>query len=696
MMKLTISLLGGLYLEPSMKAHDPKNVNMVGSFIHQAREMGYEPDSDIISVLLRMDAKAITEAYVEFTDAVSELKGANVDHKILFPSFPDGIPTHYSYALTETYGTGHGIGIGFDANTGQFLFVSDQGSDARTNLRFDEPVDLTPLKLLTLDMLIQSVNNKLNTMTSLSKAETDLIVRVLRTFGGGDIKGKIFKEKLPVLAGLIQDQDIKVQVDMLKPQLSGATDVLRIATYLSNPEADLSLTENTKFKLNSKQRRLVFELLSWLVKPEEDMLRHRNRWIRLGEVIHPGKQRHKTKYPDVFTAFDTIRNSPEKVWSFQRELHPMIAGKAPFNSKLAESRPGIFARNLDALIRNGSDPVSVMESFNRISPSVPFRTLLQLYLHFNNRNDGKKRHFMPKGTKNRLAFAEDYRKPISQAICNDMSASIWKSIVARYTANGEPQKFYVDENLYGRVLPFNKRGDSATAAPMEKGSQVPFDHKGIVRFFVHWSKARDVDLSMIAFDEDWNQKVQVSFTALRGEFEAVHSGDITSGYNGATEYIDFNVQKFLDGGVRYVCPVINSYSGELFSNMNCFGGFMKRSGIKSGELFEPATVEVKFDIDQPSRNVMPFIFDLEQEKVISLDITGGANGRVVENQVETLKNYAEVFLGMASTKPTVGMIIDAVAEGTGAVMVDDPLAADVVFDFGLDVDAFMVEYVDAA
>jgi hypothetical protein len=80
----------------------------------------------------------------------------------------------------------------------------------------------------------------------------------------------MFRENLPFVY-LLADRDS----EYLRPLIKSATDILRIAAYLSDEEADLSLKERTKLKIKTGDRKVLLELLNSLSNLPEDMLRHR-------------------------------------------------------------------------------------------------------------------------------------------------------------------------------------------------------------------------------------------------------------------------------------------------------------------------------------------------------------------------------------------------------------------------------------
>ena len=92
------------------------------------------------------------------------------------------------------------------------------------------------------------------------------------------------------------------------------TDVLRIAVAMS--DGDVSLATPTKFKnFKRKERRFLLRLFNNLgsLGNNEDLLRHKSMFLRLGEKIHPGE--YRDKYKDTFYCFDNLRNDAKKMKS---------------------------------------------------------------------------------------------------------------------------------------------------------------------------------------------------------------------------------------------------------------------------------------------------------------------------------------------------------------------------------------------
>ncbi len=91
--------------------------------------------------------------------------------------------------------------------------------------------------------------------------------------------------------------------------------------------------------------------------------------------------------------------------------------------------------------------------------------------------------------------------------------------------------------------------------------------------------------------------------------------------NGAVEYVDFDIRKCLQNGIRYAAMVVNSYSGEKFSEMDtAFCGVMVRDGM-TGEQFEPATVKDRFALTTESGQLVMAVVDLQKRELIMVDRT---------------------------------------------------------------------------
>ena len=151
-------------------------------------------------------------------------------------------------------------------------------------------------------------------------------------------------------------------------------DILRLAVAFS--DGDVSLATNTKFrKFKRAERRLLLELLEQCGNKVEDMLRYKNRWIRLGEILHPAE------YETYFSAVKKLLISSAII-----NLMKHSAGKSncapPEDTSLAVdiliSRAGEFARRLDHLLRMEESSSQVVDKFAEIAARFRLRCCCKL------------------------------------------------------------------------------------------------------------------------------------------------------------------------------------------------------------------------------------------------------------------------------------------------------------------------------
>jgi hypothetical protein len=292
----------------------------------------------------------------------------------------------------------------------------------------------------------------------------------------------------------------------------------------------------------------------------------------------------------------------------------------------------------------------------------------------------------------------DRRRTISDNVLTEAVGILMREVQARFARRGPLGKVYVDDGLREILVPFNKRGDSASSVVVIKGSRYPIlkDTK-VVRLFLWWKGNVDIDLSMICFDKDFTMVDYIAWTKT-GSNGCVHSGDIQNAPNGGSEFIDFDVAHLRGRGIRYVVSSVISYRGEKFNLFPCYAGFMERDALTSGATYEPASVRLKFDVSAPNTSVMPLIFDLDEMKVVFADIASGAAREAwVPRQKEKLASTTQMVLDLPNRRLTVYDVLVTNAKARGQ-LVASPENADIKFlvsggeTIGFDVDKVVDEY----
>ncbi len=451
------------------------------------------------------------------------------------------------------------------------------------------------------------------------------------------------KENLAFFAGAMMaladagHETAAVALDVLVTRhFKTAVDVLRLAVARSG--GDVSLAAASKFtRFSRKERRLLLAMIERCTRPLEDMIRHRERWLRLGERLHPGE--HRGQFPLAAAAFDVLRRSPGEVRTAASAVEEALRqGDVMAAVRLLTKRPGELARRLDHLLRiagPGSDAGGrVIAEFERVAPSVSTAVLLQVLAHMRGRAAGVEprfRAFFPKGQAARLVTIDDSRPGLETAEATHVAQACRDALRRRFKDLAPMGRVFVDERLKDYLVPFSQRSASKALRTLVRGSALPLPPGGTIRFFMWWKEGEvggkptgrvDLDLSATMYDAAWTFKSHIAYTFLRQLGIGAHSGDITSAPDGACEFIDIDLAAALERGMRYLMPVVLSFSRHPFHALpECFAGWMMRDKPQSGQVFEPSTVLDRVDLTGSQRVCVPAVIDLLHRRVHWVDLS---------------------------------------------------------------------------
>jgi hypothetical protein len=563
-----------------------------------------------------------------------------------------------------------------------------------------EGVKFKTIHIGTGEDIFSIFKNLLSAKTSISQQDKEDITLIFETHK--DVISNHFpeeishKEILSFVSALVLEH--LTSFDFLKGKVKTSTDVLRIATALSG--GDISLATPTKYKKFSRaERRFLITLLDGCKNLQEDMVRYKNYWVRLGEILHPGE--YSKKFPAIYDAFTVLRNNV-KVETFNAKSESLIGDKKIIQlTTHLSKRPSELARRLDFLLSNSKheESVVVLDEFKKVSDKIPTPTLLQVMANFKIRakEDKNIRIILPKGNLAKVKVLDDLRPTMPQRFTNAVVNIIQSTLRERFSSLPELGKVYVDSNLSKYVVPSSQRSASKALHTITRGSQVTLTDESVVRMFLYWMEPSgyrtDIDLSAIMYDENWEVKEHISFTNLSSS-GCVHSGDIQSAPNGASEFIDIDKNVVISRGIRYIAMNVYSFTEQPFVEMpECFAGIMGRQSPKSGEIYEAKTVKQKFDLTADSAVAIPLIIDLYENKVIWADLSV-KGGRTVESNSKSMKSICGALSKMADFKPNLYDLISLHAQSRGEV-VNSPKEADVVFNqdnVPFEIDRIMTEF----
>ncbi len=695
-----ITLFSRVRIPYNISQNAQNDAAIVSAFNAEISTFGYTFDHSVISRLNNISQNDFMAFRDSLNKSLSSISGKNTTYPVLFKQFPYSVPDKHDQFNRRVIAL---LGNIFGVQSNQFdvlscghvidhnLFdIKEFGACPLCGHQVDElnpenselfPFEtITPLKVISFaddSFIAKKVSDIIARNSSLSMAERTF-VRNSKELNLKIVRPKsIFKENIPLVLDLTND------AAYISKFISGATDVMRIAYFNSNPDSDLSLKENVRFSITTSQKKKILALLNGCDNIREDMMRNRERWLRLGEKINPGSKDNVRRFPMVAAAFNDLRNAPKDIITFNRTVETNVRAKNVDTAlvKTLSQRPGEFVRRLDFILRESNDKNEVISALNLISKDLQPKILFELEKYLINRRDSNStdRIFIPKGQENKIKVFNDKRKNIDATVLNAAINIIRNQNIKKLSTLEPLGKVYIDPALKNILLPFNRRGDSNTNSSIIKGSRYPLNHPAFVRLFVWWKGNVDVDLSVMTYGDNFQFMNQVSYTNLNDGSNMIHSGDITNAPNGASEFIDLNVSKLLAKGVRYVVPSLISYRGEQFESFPCFAGFMERDGLRSGQHYEPESVKIKFDVNSKTNAHCPIIFDLKTDEIIFSDISTQMSryGSVSRNG-DRFTTIAKAIVEFPNRKPTIYDIIETNAVARGQI-VDKQIDADVVF-----------------
>lgn len=687
------------------------NNQYITTIMKNVEELGYTFSKELFEVLETLSKDDLQKFYLELVPMLKKLVGADVIYKPMYPNFPESVMEAdyvdlFINAIVHYWSDG--------------TLYPNEKREERLPL-----FDVTKVKIIdigTVEDLHEIFNNLCQSKTSISqtdKEDFEWIFKNIQVKFSDEIP---LKENVALIGKLyLESYPLATSKDIQK-YFKTATDVLRLITAMS--DGDISLTTNTKFRsFKRKERRLLLELLQNCGGIEEDMLRYKNRWIRVGERLHPAEY-SEAQFGKVITAFNKLRNGI-KIETFSGKVTKAIEAE-DYKSALIllKKRPGELARKLDHLLRNADDKNSVVNTFKGVASEVSTPVLLQVKEHFINRTKKlESRVFFPKGNLARCHCIENTLSDINEKYCNAIIKICENALIENYKSKDFLGNVYLSTDFRRYVVPFSQRSASKALKTIVRGSKLPMDDKTkAMRAFIWWTNMGkddgnhgygydngrvDLDLSAAIFDENWNYIEHVSYTNLRSNrYNACHSGDITNGGSvngdGVSEFLDVDIDSVVKYGARYIVYQVYNYTGQKYSDMpHAMFGWMSREDVKSGEIYEPKTVEQKMDLTSQSTVCIPVIFDCVNREVIWCDMNLSLNGchsNYGGNNVESnLSGVAATCYSIVNmSKPNLYDLIDLHIRARG-LRVDNKEDADVIFDIDsgitpFDTEVFMGEY----
>lgn len=598
-------------LVPEFRTSRPRVTNLRDpralAFQAEAMRLGYIFTDEVIGRLSKLSDQRIDEFYRTIFQTLNRLKGADVQWEPFYPNFPRQVMEASEIELFV-----NAIVHYWSLGTWRPTFVKD------VRLPAFESVKFTELHLATTDDVLSVFTEIISANASVTETDREIMTQVMDFVPESKLLAAVpqeipFKENL---CWLVAEAVKRGWYGVSVVSLRTATDILRAVTHLSG--GDISLAENTRFKSLPRRLRRTFVTRLEQVINKDDVFRHRGKWIRLAHSLHVGE--FAKVAPKTFAILSEARSADSKYVTMNGRMEQAIVTKDRASLvKLLSSRPGVFARRLDHVVRTFGAR-GVVKPFLAVADQVDTRVLLQLFGHFNTRTEPVTRRVVfPKGKEGRSTLLRNTLPALSEGSVDSIRDGILETLYTRFSELPTLGKVYVDPALTDCPIPLNLRSASEGLQVVARGTKIPLGDGNTIRMFLYW-KGEDIDLSAFFTNADFSKQDFIAYYNLRGDV-GCHSGDITRAPNGACEFIDINIEKARASGHRYLCMLVNVFRGPNFKDHEiCYAGWMTRSKVQSNEIFDPKTVEQRITLQCAAQTAIPVVFDLEERKAIWLDI----------------------------------------------------------------------------
>lgn len=641
-------------LRVSATAGTPGNGATVARQLDAAlMKVGFKLSGELLGHLSGLHPVVVTETSQHVLDAVRELVGDHVAHNVYFIDFPENVPDTLEFWIDCI------IDALFDPDSA--AKVTLQLAFGRINLldlpRYGNYQHSFEEMVAAHEQFIPSAKDRVTILHLGGTLAEEALALYLQLAGSAVPLNEADRELLAELAAVcltdpqpevIPVRENKALINQVRLEngmpllVDTVTDVLRLACALSG--GDVTLETPAKFvSLSRKTRRALLAALHEVVNTSEaklaDVNRYPEQWKRLGERLHPHE--YAANYPLAQGVFAVARGD-RRVRTLAGKVEIALAqGDLAQAVKLLSVSPGMLMRSLDRLLRLAEkDQVeTVLGAVEAVVGKVSGRVILSVREYLENRlSKGTYRVFVNRT--GRAWVTEDTRDSLSETVVSRVAQVLDAEITQRLP---QVEHLVFDPQVLGLALPMSQKTQASGFGILPRGSVMPVE-EGILRFFMHWKqhdRRTDYDLSVLMLDDDFQALGYVSYTNLKEGGYAVHSGDLTSAPDGASEFIDIDLAQ-VDLRCRYLVPQVNIYSGEGFDEVEeSFFGFMSRTREQMGQPFEARTVRSKSDLRGSSRVALPIAFVREDEgawyaKWLHLYLNGTPNfNRVEENRVST-------------------------------------------------------------
>jgi hypothetical protein len=457
-----------------------------------------------------------------------------------------------------------------------------------------------------------------------------------------------FKENMVALATAMMTQGRKINI-------STATDVLRLATGLS--DGDISLRLKFKFKSFKKPvRRFLLSLLEECTSLQDDVARRPEMFKRLFHQLHAGD--YKKSYPRVCKVMDDLYN--DRLVTFNSLVENALLHENKVALQLLTTRPGEFRRRLvHTLDVYGSDAAEAFINADVLEKLTTYQ-IVSMRTYLETVNDRVHRMFPPKGDWSKAQIGSP--RHVKEKHVKSIVKALGKELARRV-----PSVKVLDEMSENVKLPSN--GSEAGIYTRGTVFQIPKNVE-FIRTVSYWQAKSTYgniwfDNGWNFFDSNWQAVGTLSwmmpqfpqFAYTKGEKIAVFSGDPVNSKEmegKACQMIDLYPSKLQKYGVRYAVWNILCYSRIPFSKVtDVFAALQWGNDAQEGKLFEPSRCQLSFPLTSEHTTKYICVIDLVTREMTYIDANLHANVMDASYNEKTLEKNMPAYMEYIKSLPSV-------------------------------------------
>jgi len=652
--------------------------------------LGYMFSQDAWDFFTKLSKKQIVNFYNDVMSYVIQQKSADKAYGPLYRNFPNDVmemskSEYFVNQIIHYY------------SCGSFIPATDHREFA---IVYENSI-YTTIELANSDFYTEILLNLINSVQSLSPRDSEILDYYITN-----------EESL--IQDIVKRDEVKFKEIACKLFCTGitspktVTDVLRMAVYMSGGDISLPAVPPSLVKCNSwtsvkvcnekrklfkfrkfsrKERRTILSQLEASNLDASEAVLKKERWLRLGEILHPAEASNAKRFPKSAKFFGTIRNT--KIDSWYATLNK--CANLQEHLMLLQSRPGEFARRLDFLIRKyGEDNTNlILGRFRSVVDKVSNKVLFELIEHFSKRTEPCPRKIKIKGSRKEVNLKE--LPVLSPNTIGNVFNVCKDALIDKFTQSNVDvkelfsKKVFISEVLKNISLPKDMRSVSGGTNIISRGSRIPLmlPDSDVIRIFCHWNDAdgtEDIDLSINFYSDSFHKKHSCSWNTdmISSNGLYYHSGDVRFVRGPCAEYIDVHLDKIRSEDTRYAVISVDDFTGKGICKVpdTCIG-FMERSelGSKDSVIFKPNTVNNCVKLNSDSSSVLVGILDLYTKEYINID--SDLRGIPVSTS-----NLFELNIKDLVEPPKFSLfdLLSLHCRANNTTLVDEPKNAEVVFN----------------